>query len=121
MLRQHFGGKIRLGKLSSGRFYAWGILCHHLPPFRELTNGLIYGQQHIEQCTILPLHTRKTTGSVTTQGGGSSSHRNPKIDALHGQSPISLPPANFHQWMHYSWTIKYITVHHHSIYAPEKL
>src|SRR3954462_2014098 len=51
----------------------------------------------MEQCTILPLHTRKTTGSVTTQGGGSSLHRNPRIDALHGQSPISLPPSRFHQ------------------------
>src|SRR3954463_2243074 len=56
-----------------------------------------------------------------TQGGGSSSHRNPRIDALHGQSTISLPPSRFHQRMHYSWSIKYITVHPHSIYAPEKL
>src|SRR3954464_12509350 len=52
-----------------------------------------------------------------TQGGGSSSHRNPRIYALHGQSPISLPPSRFHQRMHYSWSIKYITVHPHSIYA----
>src|SRR4051812_38825555 len=75
----------------------------------------------MELCTIVPFHTGKTTGSVTTQGGGSSSHRNPRIDALHGQSSISLPPSRFHQRMHYSWSIKYITVHRHSIYAPEKL
>jgi hypothetical protein len=77
--------------------------------------------KHIKQCVILPLQTRKTTGSVTIEGGGPWLHRNRRIHALHGLPPIPLPPSHFHQWMHYSWIIKYITAHPHSIHAHEKL
>ena len=36
-LRQHFGGQIRLVKLSFIWFYLWHVLCHPPPPFHELT------------------------------------------------------------------------------------
>jgi hypothetical protein len=44
LLRQHFGGQIRLVKLSFGWFYHCRVLCHPQTPFREVTHLQIYGQ-----------------------------------------------------------------------------
>jgi hypothetical protein len=32
-----------------------------------------------------------------------------------------LPPSLFHQQMHYSWMIKYVTAYPHYVYAHEKI
>jgi hypothetical protein len=92
-----------------------------LPPFRELTHGQIYINNLWNNKPSLHSRTRKTTGSVWTEGGGSLLHQNQKDYCIHVLSPIPLPPSLFHQPMHYSWLIKYVTAHPHYVYAHEKL